>query len=273
MVLWPFIAAWAILGTLVLAVVVATDARSRGVSPLLWFVLTVLLSVFGALAYLVMRPAFRLDEEGPLVESSEEPVSIASAAHSVPTVRWESPREREPVATPPREREPFTAPPREREPLSGPPISIYEEEYGPEEPAPPRRGNNRVWLYVGALVFMGLVVAAAIAAYIMTPNTASDPARRPAATATSTAVVWPTATEVTPLLAPTATAQPEEPAAAAPTSTAGSTAEVYTVQAGDTLFSIADRYGLSVEELQQANNIDDETIFEGQQLRIPERSP
>ncbi len=45
---------------------------------------------------------------------------------------------------------------------------------------------------------------------------------------------------------------------------------VYVVQAGDTLFSIARQYGVSVDRLAAANNIaDPSTLYVGQELRIP----
>ncbi len=43
----------------------------------------------------------------------------------------------------------------------------------------------------------------------------------------------------------------------------------YTIQRGDTLYSIAQRYGLTVAELQQANNLADIDIWAGQTLTIP----
>ena len=43
----------------------------------------------------------------------------------------------------------------------------------------------------------------------------------------------------------------------------------YTVQPGDTLFSIAARYGVSVNALMQANNLSSFYIYVGQTLRIP----
>jgi|GEM_PF-1394825 putative chitinase len=43
----------------------------------------------------------------------------------------------------------------------------------------------------------------------------------------------------------------------------------HTVQPGETLYSIASRYGVSVEALMQANNLTDGMIFVGQTLRIP----
>lgn len=51
-----------------------------------------------------------------------------------------------------------------------------------------------------------------------------------------------------------------------PTAAAGTR---YSVRSGDTLWSIATRFGITVEELKQANNIVSNTIIAGQSLRIP----
>ncbi len=49
---------------------------------------------------------------------------------------------------------------------------------------------------------------------------------------------------------------------------------IYTVQGGDTLFRIATRYGLTVNDLVRANNVTDPTvIYSGQQLIIPGVKP
>jgi LysM repeat protein len=69
-----------------------------------------------------------------------------------------------------------------------------------------------------------------------------------------------------PTLTPTATVF-------APTLTPDLTAETYVVQAGDTLTSIAFRYGLTVSELVRLNSLADaSTIFTGQLLRLRETS-
>ena len=47
------------------------------------------------------------------------------------------------------------------------------------------------------------------------------------------------------------------------------TSQRYVVQQGDTLFSLARRYGVTVEDIQQANNLADDNIYVGQQLIIP----
>lgn len=45
---------------------------------------------------------------------------------------------------------------------------------------------------------------------------------------------------------------------------------LYTVQAGDTLFSIAQRFGVSLDDVVEANNIENpDVIYEGQTLTIP----
>lgn len=65
------------------------------------------------------------------------------------------------------------------------------------------------------------------------------------------------------------TAAPPQPTAV-PTTPATTGQGTYTVQPGDTLFSIAQRFGLTVEELAQANNIADPSNIEaGQVLTIP----
>lgn len=49
--------------------------------------------------------------------------------------------------------------------------------------------------------------------------------------------------------------------------------QYYTVQAGDTLWSIANRYGLSVDELKNLNNLTSNTISIGQQLIVSGSTP
>lgn len=92
-------------------------------------------------------------------------------------------------------------------------------------------------------------------------------------------VAPPTATPVPPTAVP-ATATPLPPTSApslpgsvvdgGPRTYATGTyqAPIYTVAAGDTLFSIAQRFGVSVEQLSAANGITNSAIFAGQQLVI-----
>jgi murein DD-endopeptidase MepM/ murein hydrolase activator NlpD len=59
-------------------------------------------------------------------------------------------------------------------------------------------------------------------------------------------------------------------AAAAPASTAPVTLKSYTVQTGDTMFSIAKKHGVSVDAVLWANNLTDANVIKvGQQLTIP----
>jgi LysM repeat protein len=73
-----------------------------------------------------------------------------------------------------------------------------------------------------------------------------------------------------PLLSPTSTATPPPP----PTETPVPVAPVQTlitheVQSGETLLSISGLYGITVEEIQQANNLSSELIRVGDKLTIP----
>jgi LysM repeat protein len=94
-----------------------------------------------------------------------------------------------------------------------------------------------------------------------------------AATAAATLTPEPTATS-TPTLAPTATSAPPTPTATRPAPTAAPATDggrtTYRVQAGDTLSTIAARFGISWEALAAANNITARTVLQiGQELIIP----
>lgn len=54
---------------------------------------------------------------------------------------------------------------------------------------------------------------------------------------------------------------------------AASAATVYRVQPGDTLFLIAQKYGISYQDLQAANSLYTPDIYPGQALTIPTKSP
>jgi len=49
-------------------------------------------------------------------------------------------------------------------------------------------------------------------------------------------------------------------------------AAIYTVQPGDTLYLIGQRYGISAWELQQANNLNSTIIYPGQTLWVPDKN-
>lgn len=80
-----------------------------------------------------------------------------------------------------------------------------------------------------------------------------------------------TDTEQTPTTATTTAARPAPPPPPRPgrTSTAESQAEFYTVRAGDTLATIADQYGTTVEELLLLNpQVDPIELRVGQRVRV-----
>ena len=84
---------------------------------------------------------------------------------------------------------------------------------------------------------------------------------------------WPPDTRATPSQSalPTARAPTVTPGGATPSATSASHTEyiIYTVRRGDTLYSIARRYGTTVDAIMAANGLTDSQIRVGQQLRIP----
>lgn len=116
---------------------------------------------------------------------------------------------------------------------------------------------------------------------IVTPEATDTPTPTVTATATPTASPTPTATPTktpkpkptkTPTATPTGTGTPT----ATPTKTpqATPTPQVYTVQPGDSLSSIAAAFGITTEELAAANGLAvTDVLFVGQQLTIPAAAP
>ncbi len=93
--------------------------------------------------------------------------------------------------------------------------------------------------------------------------------RTPVASQITVAPTQPPVPEPTPTLAPTPT--PTEPSAPTPTPTPTPEGPIeYAVQDGDTLFSIASAYGVSVSDLVNFNDLPDENfVLIGQVLEIP----
>ena len=110
----------------------------------------------------------------------------------------------------------------------------------------------------------GCVVALALLSALMpAPTVAIVLAATASYTPTPTFTYTPTSTVTyTPSLSPT-------PAlTGTPTPTGSPSAGTYVVVRGDTLFSIARRYGMTVEELRRINHLPNDVIYVGQVLRV-----
>ena len=136
------------------------------------------------------------------------------------------------------------------------------------------------WVLVGGgLAALGVAGAVAAAPLLTggganpepatgTPAPSSSPTTRPTPAVTATAVPTPS---LSPTPSPTPTAVPTPAPTPAPTPViTPPPPQTYTVAEGDTLAAIADRFGITVAALQQANDIDDpDEIVIGQVLVIP----
>jgi len=106
-----------------------------------------------------------------------------------------------------------------------------------------------------------------IVGWIMVPTSTRPPTRTPGTAASPTATVSPAAPveSTTTDAPPAATATPQPP-----TNTPTVASVVHTVQQGETLSTIAQQYGVTVEAIAQANDISDPClIIAGQELTIP----
>ncbi len=97
---------------------------------------------------------------------------------------------------------------------------------------------------------------------VPTATQAATPSPSPTSSPTPTSTPTPTETP-----APTPTPSPIP--TATPTVTASPTPIVYVVQQGDTLSRIAQRFGVSVDELRLANRLTSDILRVGQELVIP----
>ena len=136
---------------------------------------------------------------------------------------------------------------------------------------------QRVWVALIAVVAFSLVGTGAM---VTRAYWANRPTQAPTPTQTATRTVALAAQAHTPTTIPTATqtstATPTQTATATATRTATPTQAptatpiVHIVQPGDTLYSIARAYGVTVEELAQANNLSAEGyVHPNDQLVIP----
>lgn len=88
--------------------------------------------------------------------------------------------------------------------------------------------------------------------------------------ATDTSLPFPTATETATIaFTPSITLPPTETFTPTASATPTPTQVLYTVRTGDTLSSIALRFGVTVEAIQSLNNLDSTLIYVGQVLQIP----
>ena len=84
----------------------------------------------------------------------------------------------------------------------------------------------------------------------------------------------PDATGTPPFFERSPLASPEPSPSPTPTGATGECGETYTVEAGDALFSIAEKCGVDVNDLQELNDIDDpRSLRVGQELKMPPLQP
>jgi hypothetical protein len=251
---WPVVA-WLVAGALVLAGAVAVDARERDQSAPLWFILTLVFPLFGALAYLVLRAprAATTRSAAPVARESAAPTARGGATAAA---------EESAVAPSPGPAAASSAghsgPAEWRRDVGVLPASGRVENLGVSA-VPPRhssRSQRRLppWL-LGA--FLALVVLVAGGGFLLSRVVPSlgTPA------ATPTVVPAPTAAPQAAVEAPAAEAGAEP--------TREST--MYTVEPGDSLGSIAEQFNTTVDALLEANNFDNpDLLVVGQRIIVPQ---
>jgi LysM repeat protein len=124
---------------------------------------------------------------------------------------------------------------------------------------------------IGAAAVAGVIKTPALVAVDATPSSSASASAtpRPTSTPRPTPSATPSPT-LSPTPSPTPTALPTPVPTAAPTPAPPAAARTYTVQQGDTLAAIAQRFGTTTQALQQANGIEDPNqIVIGQVLVIP----
>lgn len=119
----------------------------------------------------------------------------------------------------------------------------------------PRPSSANVLLIVGVLWIIALVVATVV--FIVTRPPAPSETVQPVATATVTTITVPPAAPTESASSSLATVLPSPSPAPTLTATPEQTVEEYTVQEGDTLSEIAERFGVSIDELVALNGLSD----------------
>ena len=122
---------------------------------------------------------------------------------------------------------------------------------------------------VGATLASGLINGPWTGLPPASADPTPTPTAEPSSTSTATLAATPSATpSATP--EPTATPVPATPAPTPPATPAPTPQPTYVVAEGDTLASIAEQFGTTVQALQAANGIEDPNVITiGQVLVIP----
>lgn len=114
-----------------------------------------------------------------------------------------------------------------------------------------------------------LMVLAVLAVLFMWWRIGTQPRQEPVAETTGQAILPTNIPLLAGTLTPTATPAPTATSTPVPTSPPQQVLLKHTVKAGETLLSIGAEYGVTVDEIQAANNLSDELIREGDELTIP----
>lgn len=136
-----------------------------------------------------------------------------------------------------------------------------------------KKSTRRHWVMIGLTVWLTMALLISLVGCERSkssgiPTVQPTAVSSPVAVAASPTVV--SAAEVTPTPSPTSVPQPSPTPLPTATNTPSSEAMTYTVQAGDTLYSIARRYNVTIEALMVTNGITDVTSLRvGQVLTIP----